>query len=492
MKSLTKSIYMRKVENTVEEKELPSWRELLGSRGVQLWSFRRQAFAATQEKSQAKLVIVPVDHNEKLSWIQRMMGRKATRIAVLSCPHLFYKVEQEQDDLLAQKSSSSHHGNDKDYHGFDKPDTRGRSPRPLTQCTHEEWVRMRPQVLHAFCNLPQRSLRAVRRVPLDAILHKCTMKTKFFGDGPTIYIDWKEVAVSVAAEWVVQLFRGDQDTIMVEYLHKFWKASRSLEFVPKESMQQARYNLTSCLISSTAKGDYAKADMGVLDSLFQSGLSTEEAKDNAINAMVAAMDAAQALLFWTMWNLSQSKDHWEKAQSTMRTLKEQPDLFESDLIELASFKKAATQGELVDCSQLSFLGRALCETVRVFPPVWTLPRTWPRQSQVVPICPQAKIQWSKLDVAAANGAFHPQEDWNPDTPQPHHVASFGLGRRHCPAGTAALHAVYWCLHEFLHRFESFQEDVPNHALDSTFLLPTLSVVGPQYFRIKLRVQPSHS
>jgi hypothetical protein len=96
----------------------------------------------------------------------------------------------------------------------------------------------------------------------------------------------------------------------------------------------------------------------------------------------------------------------------------------------------ATQGKLVNYTGLSYLGQALAVTFWVFPPVWTLPQTWPMNV----ICMAAK-----LDAMMVNGLLlDTQDNWNPDVENFRcHLASIGLeGKQHCPVGTAALFAVY--------------------------------------------------
>jgi hypothetical protein len=53
---------------------------------------------------------------------------------------------------------------------------------------------------------------------------------------------------------------------------------------------------------------------------------------------------------------------------------------QTDLDLLAVLKQQATQGKLVDYTGLSYLGRGLAETLRVFPPIWpcrVFPPIWP-------------------------------------------------------------------------------------------------------------------
>lgn len=472
------------IEPDENGEQRPTWRGLLTSRGASLWSIRRQLGRTKQcstnagkelcedsAKVGAKYVILPLNASRKSNLIQRMLGcGEPNTIAVVTCPDLFSQLEQEQDGVCQhQKEKSSQ----EDYHGLDKPDTRGQAPRPLTRCTHDEWTRQRSLVGRAFSNLPHRSLEAAKCIRLDDILKDSAMDHC----NGVLLLDWKRVAVTVALQWVVHLFRGSKDTLMEHRLLEFWKVSRSLDKISDSVMKMKKQDLSKSL---QPNDKHSTTPVGVMQSLFECGLTFSESQDNCINAMIAAMDAAQSLLFWTMWNLAQRSDYWEQARATVSS-ESFSQTIQSDLDNLGDFKRASTKGELVDCSSLSFLGRALCETVRVFPPVWTLPRTWPRESKLVEI--QPKTRWSKLDVAIVNAADSP-EDWDPNNMRPSHIASFGLGRRHCPAGTAALYAVYFYLYQCIQKFKIFEEDVPGRAIDCACLLPTLSVVGQQFFRVQ--------
>ena len=154
------------------------------------------------------------------------------------------------------------------------------------------------------------------------------------------------------------------------------------------------------------------------------------------------------------------------------------------MVQLAIFKKRATQGKPYQFQEsMSHLGRALIETVRVYPPIWTLPRTWHTD----------EVAGSKWDIPSCNRATN--RDWNPETSESYVVASFGWGRRHCPAGTAGLYAAYEIIRSLVLQSQcSIEECEPQKALNDCHLAPTLSVHGPQYFRIKLkrRFNPSES
>jgi cytochrome P450 len=301
---------------------------------------------------------------------------------------------------------------------------------------------------------------------------------------------------------------------MEQACRAFWQVSRSAEPVASNTMALRRRALVECYYNyynnNNENNEDGGREEGVLDSLLHCGLSRTEAADNAVNAMIAAVDAVQALLFWTIWNLTKTKTGWRTCQEqVMQTTTNDHDddareqeQFQNDLDGLAKIKQTATRGERVDYSNLTYLGRALCETLRVFPPVWTLPRTWPNtgDSHLIPDDaaavsvpmnndgrPAPPIRFSKFDIPTANGTKS-YRDWNPNgliatTPHSTYMTSFGLGRRHCPAGTAAIFAVYYFLTEIFQIIEELEESQENHALDSARLLPTLSVVGPQWFRV---------
>jgi hypothetical protein len=80
----------------------------------------------------------------------------------------------------------------------------------------------------------------------------------------------------------------------------------------------------------------------------------------------------------------------------------------------------------------------------------------------------------------------PRDDWNPDVENRRcYLASFGLGKQHCPKGTAALFAAYRLLGHFIGTFfdAGMQEQYTDWALNHAYLSPTLSVRGPQHFII---------
>lgn len=240
---------------------------------------------------------------------------------------------------------------------------------------------------------------------------------------------------------------------------------------------------------------------------------------NTINAMIAAADACQSLVFWTLWNLGRRRQLWTACRAEQQQ-QEQPvsavktsfdEQTQQDLSELAMLKQKATKGMKVDwrmsdhssSSKLSMLGRAIMETVRYFPPVWTLPRII--QSSLHG-GKKTKPIFVKLDVLTVNQAYN-FENWNPtevvgdndhDDDNGIQLASFGLGRRHCPAGTASLQASYLICQNYLRRWQTLDEvvddgidtDIDSVGVDtsvqsSVYLGPTLCVEDGKWFKVLL-------
>ena len=83
----------------------------------------------------------------------------------------------------------------------------------------------------------------------------------------------------------------------------------------------------------------------------------------------------------------------------------------------------------------------------------------------------------KLDVLSVNSDDARPGAWDPLAPRKARpCASFGLGRRACPAGTAALQAAHAILAPLLAKLD-FRRRGPR-AADRAYLAPTLNVRGP--------------
>lgn len=202
------------------------------------------------------------------------------------------------------------------------------------------------------------------------------------------------------------------------------------------------------------------------------------------------------MVFWTLWNLSKSERRWERCKAITTTTNQEATK-KNDLIQLAIFKKSATQGKPIQLNTVSYLCLSLLETVRVYPPVWTLPRTFQDDTQNPRLC--------KVDTLSCNQAW--DLDWNPDVyyetttsdddaTSSHYcsysreqIGSFGWGKRHCPAGTAGLYAAYEMIQSFLQTCRHgppISECEEDRAIKSCYLGPTLCLPSPQNFEIILR------
>jgi len=314
--------------------------------------------------------------------------------------------------------------------------------RPLTQCVGDEWTKSRKMIQLAFKDILWKSLEAAKSVAVPPLIGE---------------FDLKAYVLELSTAWITHLFRGQQDETMQQAVFNHWKATRDVD--KKQTLiEETRVSLVESMCW----------EGGILRSLRDAGFDELRASDNAVNAMIAALDAVQALLFWTLWNLSHTDDAWMEAKTCVSVMEEQ-----NDYDQLIQFKRDATQGKQVNAMSLSYIGRALVETVRVFPPVWTLPRNWYNEEAIA----------SKVDVLTVNGVSAP-EDWNPSNPKQSTIASFGLGHRHCPAGTAALFAAHHFLCKIVSSLEgnkTLVEKQPGKALDFACLVPTLSTLGTQTF-----------
>lgn len=472
---------------------------------VRIWPSLPPATAGTARPVRGRISNL-IYNTKRFFKSQRQPNAVPAQTIIMGCPHFFQEMETK--------------------YGIDKPDAdpqvqeknakgNAHHPRPLTQCVGEEWLRQRCQVQVAFHQLPNRSLQVAQElVDIPQILGDCAKNNKNINNtrGPSPMpsdmpdacrvVDLKEVSIQISIQWVVGLFRGCRDQRLATTCRKYWQVSRSYEPVSKAVLQAKRKEFVNSFVWDhvDSVGTTSHGIQGLFTTLHprHSGLSFSEAQDNAVNAMIAAHDAVQALLFWTLWNLSRNPDQWRRARDVALKWKFAQDsnntmtsAYVTDLTGLANFKQSATKGELVNYSNLSILARALCETVRVFPPVWTLPRTWPGKVGLGDQeASQEAIYWSKVDVPTVNGASD-YTDWDPDgpistIPSSTHIASFGLGKRHCPAGTAALHAVYHFLTILLVNVEELRAaPCEGSAIDSVHLLPTLSLVDPQLFYVTL-------
>ena len=209
--------------------------------------------------------------------------------------------------------------------GLDKFEMDPSSQRfPLTTTTGKEWKRQRPLICAAFSDLPRLSLNAAvsidwrRTLSAHDILKHPIPQNNDRDEGPRVFkLDLKEAILEVSLIWLMRLFCGSSNSspipIWQERLKsscfEFWKQSRSLH-KNKKAIQNAMIRLEgalpwNCGNDNTANLEYS----GILKALYTSpGLSQKQATDNAVNAMIASLDAVQSLVFWTLWNLSKTEE----------------------------------------------------------------------------------------------------------------------------------------------------------------------------------------
>jgi hypothetical protein len=404
----------------------------MSSKGAQLWSVRHQ---------------VLTENHDKLS-LSSFEKRKLVKL--LCDPHSL-------NDLETQR-------------GIDKIQDPKQNRKALTVTVGKEWTQQRTLVSSALTGLPKLSLQATSFIDWRKILflYKTTESES------CVTLDLKEVVVEATLEWNIGLFFGTTETnsesykILKSASLEYWRQTRALE-KNQASIQRALKTFEDSLPWNTNSNASNIEYGGILKTLHTSGLTAQQATDNAVNAMIASLDAVQSLVFWTLWNLSKTMGAWETCAATNdRQAKH-------DMLQLSIFKKQATQGKAIELNGMSYMGRALVETVRVYPPVWTLPRNWYDNEFVS----------SKFDILSCNHAT--ERNWDPSSDNVlGTIASFGLGKRHCPAGTAGLYAAYEMIRQFIKSCKAIEECEPNKALNYCYLGPTLCIHGPQFFRVALR------
>ncbi|KAL7577282.1 hypothetical protein ACA910_002026 [Epithemia clementina (nom. ined.)] len=500
-------------------------------------------------------------------------------------------------------------------------------PKALTQAVGDEWIRQRRVVrdpIHGpLRSIKEQSLRAAARVRVFENLrqeyhhHKqeesirgqqqrqrrwwpwTKSKASLSSSSSVVVtvllkVDLKELVMQAVVKWVVLLFDGTDNDKVEDCFMTYWTKLRQRVSPGATELAQARNDLIEAIQhewnrnnndmnsndkkdgDGDADGSFHDGDSCGLFQMFRDSKMSSvqgEAMENILHAMIAASDAANCLVFWTLWNLVNNDHHpncdspqhttlWELCQAEVRnetgSSNENKNYNESnrcwwpgspivntDLEQLALLKQKATQGEAVNQALfgLSHLGCALVETLRVFPPVWTLPRAWnrdhdTRDSNQPDDDTNHVVISAKLDVPTANNV-RDYRDWNPhklvsvanttgtrtschsapfqakdmptanalkeqdtrdnsSTRQPTQdddtndtssgsydirIASFGVGKRSCAAGTAALWAARVLLHQAMQTMATLEECQPGRALQCTYLGPTLATDGPQWFYV---------
>lgn len=439
-----------------------TWNDLLQATGTDCWNLRKRALDNGDER-----VVLPVNqqHNQSKGFLRRK--RPQDTVQVLGSFGLFQQLEAE---------------------GMDKRQMPAQTPKSLTQEIGAEWERQRELVAKkALARVKEMSLQSVDQVSWDDLLRRDITSSE--QQSSTKVVDLKKVVVEGCLDWMMRLFAGSSYDFLTQEGGYAPLAKGFLDFwneIRARQKSKARLDATQAILVDAIvalvqrKKDTEKG--GIIHHIFHQKLATEQAAMNCVNAMVAAFDATVVVVFWTLWNVSRTQGTWDKCRNELLAMQQnsstQEDIDELD--QLGAFKKAATEGQSYDCSSLSYLSRSMAETIRVFPPVWTLPRVDPKSPKGQP------PSFIQLDVAWTNRALN--RDWNPDRAswEGNTLASFGAGKRHCPGGTAALFAARRLLRRFVVKFETAPlECEQEHAIRSIYLGPTLCVEGPQYFELEM-------
>lgn len=293
----------------------------------------------------------------------------------------------------------------------------------------------------------------------------------------TIRVNLSRMVADACLDWVSCLFlgyehRGEDTRVLSDVFYFYWTELRSLN-KQTDTVRSAQSSLVRTIESHAHQSSGDIRSNGLIARMHEQDWTVEQVSANVVNAMTAAFETTAVILFWTIWNLARTPGAWQTCRQEWGTTACQQNL-QKELDTLAMIKATATQGKAVDISSLSYLGRALMETVRVYPPVWTLPRFLPEEQR-----------YAKLDVPWTNQAL--DRRWDPSglNTEQYFIASFGVGKRHCPGGTAALFAAHTLLRSFIQKFEAPVECQPGMAVESIYLGPTMCNDGPQFFDLSL-------
>ena len=140
------------------------------------------------------------------------------------------------------------------------------------------------------------------------------------------------------------------------------------------------------------------------------------------------------------------------------------------------------------------LSRSIVETALKFPPVWDLPR----MGKLGTLCPMLAEKSPDIDceqlvefhvdlMCCNNIGSDPVRSWNPQAPlsPDQYMCSFGVGARHCPAGSASLEAVHMVLAPILAEFRFGRKSPVTEVARTSYLMPTLNFEGALDVTVKL-------
>lgn len=374
---------------------------------------------------------------------------------------------------------------------------------PLTRTCGECWLRQRAALTQVALPL---ALGAAR---VEGAAERCARQlvstlTAAVGTAEEVVIDLKAVLEEALAGWVVEIAAADGVAAEAtrQLLHAtflpHWRRLRypSAFRQPAEgagAKQTTPFSRAAQLACDSAP-DLDPANAGLAAGLCaasvdaaggwtQPSLTAAELAPNLVNAMVAGFETTLSLVTWTLVELGAPCRAALRARVRAATLAcsrggSEGARREAEAREaLRALKTRATAGEPIDAANLGSdhpLVRALYETLRRYPPVWTLPRA---------VCEETHAaRFARGDVLCMSGGA--EGGWDPDTPRGRMpLASFGVGERHCPAGASGLVTAFVVLSHVIAHFD-LEEARAGNAVASSRLGPTLCVDGPQRFRLR--------
>ena len=260
--------------NVQRNESFLSWREFMTAKGRDLWHVRKYIL------SENKMDEIPLNRTNK-------KGHGKT--LKLVCHHAEFVVLEKTKGMDKEKQPTSN------------------KREPLTQTIGEEWIRQRSLVCAAFANIPKYSLEAVKFIDWQkAILAMNDKQKQDSTHHTTIYtIDLKELIVNQTLIWVVGLFFGTKSNntnqIIQNLLLEYWRQARSMVKNPS-MLQESLYSLEASIHKRTNDSSGG----GIYQALLTCGLTKPQAIDNAINAMIASMDAVQVRFHFSYFVVMQS------------------------------------------------------------------------------------------------------------------------------------------------------------------------------------------
>ena len=378
---------------------------------------------------------------------------------------------------------------------------------PLTRTCGECWLRQRAALTQVALPLAMGAAR------VEGAAERCARQlvltlTAAVGTAEEIVIDLKAILEEALAEWVVEIAAADGVAAEAtrRHLHAtflpHWRWLRYPSAFRRPAAESAGAKQTtpfgraaqlaceSALALDPANAGLAAglcaASADAAGGCSQQSLTAAELAPNLVNAMVAGFETTLSLVMWTLVELGAPCRAALRSRVRAAVLacarggsdgaRREAEAREA----LRALKRRATAGEPIDAANLGsdhHLVRALYETLRRYPPVWTLPRA---------VCEETHAaRFACGDVLCMSGGA--ESGWDPDAPRAcMPLASFGVGERHCPAGASGLVTAFVVLSHVIAHFDLEEGEIhAGNAVASSRLGPTLCVDGPQHFRLRL-------